>query len=262
MSSSAPILTVTTDLGLRDDFIAAVKGVIWSVNPDVKIVDISNLVPPQDIFTAAFTLGKAWSYFPYGTVHLAIVESGVGGAACKGLAVDAAGHLFVCPDNGILTYVYEEHPGFEAYEITAEHYYRKPVSPDCHGRDIYAPIAAWVSKGVPLHQIGERLEDPFRLQLPAVQKVKDTLLQGLILAVDRFGNLITNLKPADVPRAYKILAGHREITTTHKTYQEGAPGEIFVVPGSTGYLEIAVKDGSAASLLKVRSGSPIGVVLT
>jgi S-adenosylmethionine hydrolase len=260
MTNSAPIITLLTDFGLRDDFVAAIKGILLTVNPNVKLVDISNLVPPQDIFTAAFTLGKAWSYFPYGTVHLAIVDSGVG-AACKGLAVDAGGHFFVSPDNGILTYVFEEHSGFEAYEITAEHYYRRPVSSNCHGRDIYAPIAAWISKGVPLHQIGNELRDPFRLQLPAVQKVKDTLMQGQILAVDRFGNLITNLKPTDVPRAYKILAGHREITSIHKTYQEGAPGEIFVVPGTTGYLEIAVKDGSAASVFKIKAGSPIGVVL-
>ena len=259
MTSSAPVLTVTTDCGLRDDFVAAIKGVILSVNPEIKLVDISNLVPPQDVFTAGFTLGKAWSYFPYGTVHLAIVDSGVG-AACKGLAVEAGGHFFVSPDNGILTCVFEEHPGFEAYEITAEHYYRKPVSSNCHGRDIYAPIAAWISKGVPLNQIGNELRDPFRLQLPAVQKVKDTLIQGQILAVDRSGNLITNLKPTDVPRAYKILAGQREIISIHKRYQDGAPGEIFVVPGSTGYLEIAVKDGSAASVFKIKAGSPIGVV--
>jgi len=259
MASSAPIITVTTDVGLRDDFVAAIKGVILSVNPDVKLVDISNLVPPQDIFTAAFALGKAWSYFPYGSVHLAVVDSGVG-AACKGLAVDAGGHFFVSPDNGILTYVFEENPGFEAYEITAEHYYRTPVSSNCQGRDIYAPIAAWISKGVPLRQIGNELRDPFRLQLPGIQKVKDTLIQGQILAVDRSGNLITNLKPADVPRAYKILAGQREITRIHKTYQQGAPGEIFVVPGSTGYLEIAVKDGSAASVFKIKAGSPIGVI--
>jgi S-adenosylmethionine hydrolase len=259
MANPAPIMTFTTDFGMRDDFVAAVKGVILGVNPDVRMVDISNRVPPQDVFTAAFTLGKAWSYFPYGTVHLAIVDSGVG-APCKGLVVDAGGHFFVCPDNGILTYVLEENPGFEAFEITAEHYYRKPVLPDCHGRDIYAPIAAWISKGVPLRQIGTELKDPFRLQLPAIQKVKDTLMQGQILAVDRSGTLITNLKPADVPRAYKILAGHREITSVHKTYQEGPPGEIFVFSGSTGYLEIAVKDGSAASLLKIKAGSPIGVI--
>ncbi|MBN1568019.1 MAG: SAM-dependent chlorinase/fluorinase [Acidobacteria bacterium] len=259
MSGSTPVITFTTDYGLRDYFVAAMKGVILSLNPDAKLVDISNLIPPQDIFTGAFTLSRAWSYFPSGTVHIAIVDPGVGDAH-KGLAVDAGGHFFVAPDNGILTYVLNEHPGFEAYEITAEHYYRKPVSPDFHARDIFSPIAAWISRGVPLIKIGSALQNPFRLQLPGIQKVKDTLIQGQILAVDRFGSLITNLKPDDVPHAYKILAGHREITGIHKTYQEGAPGEVFVVPGSTGYLEIAVKDGSAASVIKIKAGSPIGVV--
>ena len=260
MSNPLPIITFTTDFGLRDYFVAAMKGVILSVNPDVKLVDISNLIPPQDIFTGAFTLSKAWSYFPYGTVHLAIVDPGVG-AARKGIVVDAGGHFFVSPDNGILSYVFEENPGFEAFEITAEHYYRKPVSATFHGRDIYSPIAAWISKGVPPHQIGIELKDPFRLHLPAIQKMKENLIQGQILAVDRFGNLITNLKPVDVPGAYKILAGHREITVIHETYQEGTQGEVFIVPGSTGYLEIAVKDGSAASVLKIQAGAPIGVIL-
>jgi|WetSurSiteA1Bulk_404760.scaffolds.fasta_scaffold07576_2 S-adenosyl-L-methionine hydrolase (adenosine-forming) len=260
MSNPAPIITFTTDFGLRDYFVAAMKGVMLSVNPDAKLIDISNLIPPHDIFTGAFMLGRAWSYFPYGTVHLAIVDPGVG-AARKGLVVDAGGHFFLSPDNGILTYVFEENPGFEAYEITAEHYYRKPVSPTFHGRDIYAPIAAWISKGVPPRQVGTELRDPFRLQLPAIQKMKDSLFQGQILAVERFGNLITNLKPADVPKAYKILAGHREITSIHDTYQEGSPGEVFIVPGATGFLEIAVKDGSAASVLKIQAGSPIGIIL-
>jgi S-adenosyl-L-methionine hydrolase (adenosine-forming) len=150
----------------------------------------------------------------------------------------------------------------KAYEITAEHYYRKPVSSTFHARDIFAPIAAWISRGVPLTKIGTDLRNPLRLQLPAIQKVKDNLIQGQILAVDRFGNLITNLKCTDVPHAYKILAGQREIASIHETYQEGSPGEVFVVPGSTGYLEIAVKDGSAASAIKIKAGSSIGVIFT
>jgi S-adenosyl-L-methionine hydrolase (adenosine-forming) len=259
MANSAPIITLLTDFGLRDHFVAAMKGVMLSVNPDIKFVDISNLVPPQDIFTGAFTLSKAWSYFPPGTIHLAIIDPGVG-AARKALVVSAGAHYFVAPDNGILTYVFDEHPSFEAYEITADHYYRKPVSATFHGRDVFAPIAAWISRGIPLHQLGVELRDPFRLQLPALQRVKDTLIQGQILAVDQFGNLITNLKPSDVPRPFKILAGHREITSVRKTYSEGAPGEVFVVPGSTGYLEIAVKDGSASSVLNIKTGSPIGAI--
>ncbi len=254
------IITLLSDFGLRDHFVSAMKGVILGLNPDLTLVDISHLVPPQDIFTGAFILGQAYSCFPPGTIHLAVVDPGVG-TARKALAVSAGGHFFVAPDNGILTCVLEAQQDCAAYEIAAEHYYRKPVSSTFHGRDIFAPIAAWISRGIPLHQLGPALPNPVRLKIPAPMRVQDALIQGSILAVDQFGNLITNLKPGDIPRSFKVLAGQREITNLRKTYGEGSPGEIFIVPGSTGYLEIAVKDGSAASVLNLRSGAPFGVVL-
>jgi S-adenosyl-L-methionine hydrolase (adenosine-forming) len=254
-----PIITLLTDFGLQDQFVGAMKGVLLSVNPELTLVDISHQIPPQDIFTAAFILEQSCFCFPQGSVHLAVVDPGVG-TARKALAVSAGGHLFVAPDNGILTYVLAAHE-FQAFEITADHYFRKPVSPTFHGRDIFAPIAAWITRGIPLHQLGTIMADPIRLKLPALKRVQDALIQGCILAVDRFGNLITNLKPVDLPRSFKILAGQREITSLRQTYGEGTPGDIFVIPGSTGYLEIAVKDGSAASILNLKSGAPIGVVL-
>jgi S-adenosylmethionine hydrolase len=261
MANSSSIITLLTDFGLRDHFVAAMKGVMLSVNPDLKLVDISHFVPPQDILTGAFTLCQACFCFPAGTIHLAVVDPGVG-TARKALAVSAGRHIFVAPDNGLLTYVLESQEDCAAYEITAEHYFLKPVSATFHGRDVFAPIAAWISRGVPLHQLGPEVQDPIRLKIPPLTKVKDGLIQGSILAVDRFGNLITNLKPEDVPGFAKILAGQREITGIHESYGEGAAGEIFIVPGSTGYLEIAIKDGSAASILNLRSGAPIGVVLS
>lgn len=254
------IITLLTDFGLRDHFVAAMKGVMLSVNPELTLVDISHSVPPQDIFGGAFTLGQAWSLFPPKTIHLAVVDPGVG-AARKALAASAGGHFFVAPDNGILTRVMEEQPDFAAFEIAAEHYFRKPVSATFHGRDIFAPIAAWISRGIPLEQLGPALTSPVRLKIPVPKKVREGVIQAAILAVDQFGNLITNLKPSDVPPASKIiLSSQREVAIFHKTYGEGKPGEMFVVPGSTGYLEIAVKDGSAASLLNLRIGAPIGVV--
>lgn len=255
-----PIITLLTDFGLRDHFVAAMKGVILSLNPDLSIVDISHLVPPQDIFGGAFTLGQAWQTFPQKTVHVAVVDPGVG-TARKAVAASAGGHFFVAPDNGILTCVMEGRDDFAAYEITAEHYFRKPVSPTFHGRDIFAPIAAWISRGIPLEQIGPRLREPVRLNIPGPKKVREGLIQGAILAVDQFGNLTTNLKPADVPPAYKIiLSGQREITATYNTYGEAKPGEVFVVTGSSGYLEIAARGGSAAAVLNLKPGAPVGVV--
>jgi S-adenosylmethionine hydrolase len=255
-----PVITLLSDFGLSDHFVASMKGVLLSLNPDLRLVDISHLIPPQDIYSGAFTLGQAYYNFPANTIHLAVVDPGVG-TDRKGLVVSAGGHIFVAPDNGILAYVMEAHPDFTAYEITADHYYIKPVAKTFHGRDVFAPIAAWISRGIPLHQIGNVLSNPVRLNLPVVKRVKDALIQGTILAVDRFGNLITNLKPVDLPRPFKMLAGQREITSLFKTYGEGSQGEAFIVTGSSGYLEIVVKDGSAAAVLNLKSGSPVGIIL-
>jgi len=253
------IITLLTDFGLRDHFVGAMKGVILSINADPVIVDITHLIPPQDIFSGAFTLGQACFYYPLGTIHVAIVDPGVGSGR-KALVATAGGHYFIAPDNGILTYLMGQED-FAAYQITADHYFRKPVSATFHGRDIFAPIAAWLSRGIPIQQLGTVEKNPVRLDNPELKRVRDNLFQGAILSVDQFGNLITNLKPADVPRSAKIiLSGKREIKSFYFAYAEGAPGEAFVIEGSTGYLEIAVKNGSAAALLNLKPGDPIGVI--
>ena len=254
------IITMLTDFGLRDHFVAAMKGVLLKLNPDLTLVDISHQIPPQDIFSGSLTLSQSCFYYPAGTIHLAVVDPGVGGAR-KALAASVGGHFFVAPDNGILTHAMESAEDFMAYEITADHYFNKPVSNTFHGRDIFAPIAAWISRGIPLHQLGPAIKNPVRLQLPALKRVGDALIQGTIVAVDHFGNLITNLKPSDIPGAFKIMAGQQEITRVHMSYADGAPGEVFIVPGSCGYLEIAVKNGSAAAQLNMKVGIPIGVIL-
>jgi S-adenosylmethionine hydrolase len=259
MPNRGRVITLLTDFGLRDHFVAAMKGVMLSLNADLTLVDISHLIPPQDVFSGAFTLGQTFSCFPRGTIHLAVVDPGVG-TSRKALAVSAGGHYFVAPDNGLLTYVLKDQETCAAYEITAEHYFRKPVSATFHGRDVFAPVAAWISRDIPLQQLGPPA-DPVLLKIPAPVKVQDALIQAAILAVDQFGNLITNLSSAEVPPGSRILAGKREITSFRATYGEGLPDEVFVVPGSTGYLEIAVRGGSAASVLGLKSGAPVGVVL-
>jgi S-adenosylmethionine hydrolase len=253
------VVTLLTDFGLRDHFVAAMKGVMLSLNPELKFVDIGHLVPPQDVFAGAFTLGQAWAMFPSRTIHLVVVDPGVG-TARKAIAATAGDHYFVAPDNGILTWVMDQ-PDFAAYEITADHYFRKPVSGTFHGRDVFAPVAGWISRGTALEQLGPRLADPVRLKVPIVKKVREGLIQGAILAVDQFGNLITNLKPEDVPASSRIvLSGQREIASFRRSYDDGAAGELFVIQGSTGYLEISLKNGSAASMLDLKPGAPLGVV--
>ncbi len=268
MPNPARTVTLLTDFGLRDHYVAALKGVMLSLNPNLSFVDISHGIPPQDIMSGAFTLGQAYSWFPPGTIHLAVVDPGVG-TSRKAILLSAAAQYFVAPDNGLLTYIFDREESWTAYEITAGHYFRKPVSATFHGRDIFAPVAAWVSRDVPPHQMGPVLDDPVRLKMPALTRVRDTLIQASVLAVDNFGNLVTNLRPDDVPayaatgpRACRILAAQREITNFRGTFGEGEAGEIFVVPGSSGYLEIAMRNGSAASTLNLGPGAPIGVVLT
>jgi S-adenosyl-L-methionine hydrolase (adenosine-forming) len=265
--SSMRIVTLLSDFGLQDHYVAAMKGVMLGINPDLNIIDVTHMIAPQDIMSAAFVLGQAFPCFPRGTIHVAVVDPGVG-TSRKALAAFAGDQFFVAPDNGILTYVAQSQENFRAYEITADHYFRKPVSSTFHGRDIFAPVAAYISRGIDLAKFGPVLEKPKQLPVPKLQKVGDSLMQATVLAVDRFGNAVTNLRAEDVPvfeaanaRPCKFLAGQKEIGSFRRAFGEGRPGEIFVVPGSSGYLEIVMRDGSASSELNLRPGDVVGVVL-
>jgi len=268
MATTPRIVTLLSDFGLRDQYVGSMKGVMLSLNPNLTFVDISHLVPPQDIYSGAFILGQAYPCFPAGTIHLAVVDPGVG-TERRAIVLFAAAQFFVGPDNGIFTWVYNREESVTAYEITADHFLRKPVSSTFHGRDVFAPVAGWISRDTPLQQVGPVCQDPVRLKLPELIRVRDALIQATVLAVDAFGNLVTNLKPEDVPtysapgtRACKMLVSQKEITAFRKTFAEGAPGEVFVVPGSSGYLEIVMRNGSAAAALNAAPGTLIGVVLS
>ena len=267
MANSGRIITLLTDFGLRDHFVAAMKGVMLDLNPTLNLVDISHLVPPQDIRTGAYLLGLAYDCFPSGTIHLVVVDPGVG-TDRRVLVATAGGHYFVAPDNGILSYVHKNNEDFHAYEVTADHYYRKPVSNTFHGRDIFAPVAAWISRDVPLQQLGNELEEPVLMEIPMPARVKEGLIQAAIMAVDHYGNLVTNLTPGHLPEfdpakplPFKILAGNKQITTYHKNYGEAKQGEIFIIEGSTRYIEISMRGTSAAAALGLKAGNPIGIVL-
>jgi S-adenosylmethionine hydrolase len=260
-----PILTLTTDFGLSDPYVGTMKGVILGIAPAAVLVDVTHEVSAQDVVAGALALEAAYAYFPPGTIHLAVVDPGVG-TMRKGLAASAGGYYFVAPDNGLLTHVFNREDGHTVHEITADHYFHKPVSSTFHGRDIFAPIAAWISRDVPLRQFGPQLEQPVLLKLPGVTRVRDALVQGAVLAADAFGNLITNLTPEDVPaygttgRGCRMVVGRREITLFRRTFGEGAPGELMVIPGSSGYLEIVKRDASAADELEAGPGSPVGII--
>ncbi len=260
-------ITLLTDFGLKDQYVAAMKGVMLGVNPDLRFVDITHEVPPQDVQRGAFTLSQAYPWFPLGTIHLAVVDPGVG-TSRKAILVRAGGHWFVAPDNGILTFVFDREEGWTAFEITADHYFKKPISSTFHGRDVFAPVAAWVSHDIPPENFGPELPNPVRLKIPELTRVRDALIQATVLSVDFFGNIVTNLRPEDLPvysapgtRSCKILAAQKEVTGFYRTFNEGKPGEIFVIPGSSGYLEIVMRQNSAAAALNLAPGAPIGVIL-
>ena len=268
MPGTARIVTLLTDFGEQDHYVAAMKGVMLSINPNLIFVDITHQIPPQDIQSGAFSIGQAYTYFPGETIHVAVVDPGVG-TERKALVVRAGEQFFVAPDNGILSHVLDREPEARVYEVTADHYFRKPISATFQGRDVFAPVAGWLSRDIHLDQFGAAYEQPVRLAVPRLAKLKGNLIQAAVLAVDRFGNLITNLTPADLPpfgapgdKGCKLLAAHREITVFRRTFAEGSPGELFVVPGSTGYLEIVIRNGSAAATLSLGPGAMIGVVLS
>jgi S-adenosylmethionine hydrolase len=260
-----PIITLTTDFGLNDHFIGTIKGVILSIVPNVDIVDICHSVQAFDVLDGALTIAQSYSYFPAGTVHMVVVDPGVG-TARRPIMVTSERHHFVAPDNGVLSLVYGREERLRIRHVTADHYYLQPVSNTFHGRDIFAPVTAWLAKGVDPEKFGDEISDFVRFNAPKPKSVDGTTVRGVVLKVDRFGNLVTNITPQDAPALFaseparfKILVGQHEITEIHSNYSEGAPGEVFGIVGSMGYLEIAANRGSAAKVVATGKGSEVTI---
>ena len=264
------VITLTTDFGLRDHFVGVMKGVILSVNPEVELVDISHEIDSYDVTDAALTLAQSYHYFPPSTIHLVVVDPGVGSARRPILAA-TAGHKFVAPDNGVLSLVYQREEAVEVRHLTADHYWLNPVSKTFHGRDIFAPVAGWLSKGVAPENFGNLITDYVKIALPrpARRREADKLwIDGAVLRVDKFGNLITNITPEDVPELFaqnaprfRIIINQREVAGVRQSFAEGQPSEIFAIVGSSGFLEIDTNRGSAAEALDAGLGAAVTVVL-
>ena len=262
-----PIITLTTDFGLNDHFVGTTKGVILSIEPEAEIVDICHSVQAFDVLDGALTISQAYSYFPSGTVHVVIVDPGVG-TTRRPLLVTSERYHFVAPDNGVLSLIYQREQRLSARHVTAEHYFLQPVSNTFHARDVFSPVAAYLAKGVDPAKFGEEVSDFVRFSAPKPKPVSENTLRGVVLKVDRFGNLITNITPQDAPMlfaqeapAFKIVVGKREIGEIKDAYARGAPGEVFGILGSMGYLEIAANRGAAAQILGVGKGSDVSIVL-
>ncbi len=254
-----PVITLISDFGWSDHYAGAMKGVILSVCAEARIVDISHGITPYEIAEAAFALAQSWRYFPAKTVHIIVVDPGVGSER-RAIAASAGGHYFVAPDNGVLSMVFTE-PGARVRAIESVKLFRHPVSQTFHGRDIFASVAAHLAAGVSFAKLGPVIDDYARLSITHPVRTARRGWTGAVLKIDRFGNLITNFPMADFAQIEKqpfdMSIGLRVIDKLAKNYAEMRFGEPFVIAGSSGFLEVSVNQGSAAKVLGVGVGAPI-----
>jgi S-adenosyl-L-methionine hydrolase (adenosine-forming) len=256
-SRRSGVITLLTDFGLEDPYVATVKGVLLTINPRARLVDLTHAVPPQDIRRAALLLETAWRYFPRGTVHLAIVDPGVGGTR-RPIAVEAGGHFFVGPDNGLLGFCLDLR-GARGVVLTNSRYHRRFISRTFHGRDVFAPVAAHCARGVRLGAFGPALENPVRLPAPRLRRV-GRRVEGEVLSVDRFGNLLTNLRGRELPGPASrgvLRIGDARVRGLVGTYSERPRRGLGAVVDSSGQVEVFVREGSARRRLGVGPGAPV-----
>ncbi|MCS6845132.1 MAG: SAM-dependent chlorinase/fluorinase [Caldilineales bacterium] len=257
------IITLTTDFGLDDGYVGAMKGVILGIAPGATLVDITHALPPQDIRRGVSVLREATPYFPAGTVHLAIVDPGVGSQR-RPIALQAGAHRFVGPDNGLFTAAIADAQAaglpVAVYHLDRPAYWRPEISRTFHGRDIFAPVAAHLANGVPLEELGTPVDDPVLLPLWRPERRPDGRILGHVDHVDHFGNLISNVPGAWLAgRRWTISIAGRQLVGPRPTYAAAEPGELLALISSSGHLEVAVRNGSAAALLGVQAGEPIEV---
>ncbi len=260
-------VTLLTDFGTGDPWVGSLKGVIWQISPGARIVDITHAVPAHDVFAGAFALYRCYRDYPEGTVHLCVVDPGVGGAR-RPILVATAGRWFVGPDNGLFSFVYEFDAVREVVHLTRDQYFRLPVSETFHGRDIFAPVAGWLAAGVAPSEFGPAIQDWVKVPVPVDRIAGDNLVRGEVCAVDHFGNCITNIRAATLDqlasktgrRRFKVLVGGQEIPLVSAGgYEQDTP--VFALMGSSGLLELASNQGSAARVLGVTGrGKEIGIM--
>jgi S-adenosylmethionine hydrolase len=276
-----PIITLTTDFGVSDGYVGTMKGVIFGIAPQAQLVDLTHEIAPQDVRQTAYVLYTAYSFFPPHTVHLVVVDPGVGSAR-RPIAVRSPCGTFVGPDNGVFSFVMVGAPcageSLEVVELLNPRYRLPQVSHTFHGRDIFAPAAAHLAAGVPIHQLGPPVPDPITLPLPRLA-VDRSVVKGEVLHVDHFGNVITSigrlawsrdeltLEPAFRGHGVSsvrfrassalVVVGGREIPRVHRTYADVDSGEILALVGSEGHLEIAVREGSGGDVLDLQPGDSV-----
>ena len=251
---SNPVITLTTDFGVEDPYVGMMKAVILSIAPDVRIVDLTHGIGSHDVAEAALVIGSSHAYFPRGAIHVVVVDPGVGSSR-RPLLVATEQAYFVAPDNGVLSEIYAASPRMACLELTGARFFRHPVSQTFHGRDVFAPVAAWLSRGVEPERFGSPVENRVALRLPEVRQSGRHGLAGTVLRVDKFGNLITNLRAESYRERlqagkFMLSIGGYRVHRLCRSYREVEGPEPFVIWGSLGLLEISCNQASAAKRLQ------------
>jgi S-adenosylmethionine hydrolase len=261
--STLPIITLLTDFGLQDVYVGVMKGVIAQITPNLKVVDLTHAIAPQDLLAARFSLLNAYPYFPDNTIHTVVVDPGVGSQR-QGIAVRTAAGYFVAPDNGVLSGVFSQSPPLEVVTLSNPDYWRNAnPSTTFHGRDIFVPVAAYLARGVSLANLGDKVDPASLVSLPIPQpEIKGNMIQGSIQYIDHFGNLISNI-PAETiaDQTWSVNLNSVQISQG-KTYSDISPGQTLALIGSHGWLEVAINQGHAAQQLQVKVGDSLKVMLT
>jgi S-adenosylmethionine hydrolase len=258
---STPIVTLTTDFGQSDSYVGTMKGVILSLCPEATLVDICHEIRPQAVRQAAYVLSTATPHFPPGTVHLVVVDPGVGSQR-RPIVVQSGRALYVAPDNGVLSLALRQDPAHLAIHLTEPTYRLSQISATFHGRDIFAPAAAHLAYGSIPSQMGEPipLSDLYTLPTIEPQQQADGTWLGEILHIDRFGNLITNFQLPEIQSSFAVIVAEQRIEKLSRTFTDVGPGELVAYVGSSDHLEIAVREGNAARWLQLGVGDPVQVV--
>ncbi len=268
------VITLLTDFGLADAYVGAMKGVVLGINPQATLVDLTHDVAPQDVLQGAFTLSTAWRYFPAGAIHVAVVDPSVG-TERRAILLEGQGHLFLAPDNGMLTFILpteETHSspfqpyqarvpeGFRAYALTNPKYWRSPVSATFHGRDVFAPVAGHLSLGVPPQECGEPVDTLMRLAVP-VPRWQEGKLAGHVLHIDRFGNVVTSIRAEELASQLDVEVKIGGATVRGLVSAYAKANGLSALIGSHGYLEVALTNGGAARTLGVKVADEVEVRL-
>ncbi len=258
----AGIITLLSDFGYKDHYVGVMKGVILSINPSVNIVDISHGVAPQNVIHGALLLNQAYAYFPPGTIHVAVVDPGVG-TTRKPILICAENCYFVGPDNGIFGLIYPQLNKYTVYELTNKHYFLRPENSTFHGRDIFAPVAAHLSQGVSPAELGHEYRTFQSTSLPA-PTMEQAILSGTIIYSDTFGNLVTNISSRYLPSpmgrgCLRVRAKGLAVSGICRNYEDVEKGNPLAIIGSFGLIELSVREGNASSLFGLREGDPVMV---